>query len=113
MSVDKELVEVDNLEGSYDDDLEDLPEYEEIDVGTADPMQTSQGVGELSSSTLEERVAWLEGEMSMMQTSIDGLHTKVDELTVQNKKSEKTIMAWLCALGRACKMDPSTISDSE
>ncbi|KAK4360734.1 hypothetical protein RND71_019686 [Anisodus tanguticus] len=63
MSVDKELVEVDNSEGSYDNDLEDLPEYEEIDVGTVAPMQTSQGVGEPSSSTLEERVAWLEGEM--------------------------------------------------
>ncbi|KAJ8530868.1 hypothetical protein K7X08_023749 [Anisodus acutangulus] len=63
MSICKELVEVDNSEGSDDDNLEDSPEEEEMDVHIAALVQTSQGVRELFSSTLEEKFVLLEGEI--------------------------------------------------
>ncbi|KAH0712413.1 hypothetical protein KY289_008372 [Solanum tuberosum] len=38
---------------------------------------------------------------------------KVDELTFKTTKSDKKIMAWVCALGQACTRVPNTISDTD
>ncbi|MCD9646001.1 hypothetical protein HAX54_035494 [Datura stramonium] len=53
-------------------------------------------------SIWERRFTMLEEEISMMRASMEGLNKKIDELTIQNDKSEKKVMAWLRVLGRAC-----------
>lgn len=53
------------------------------------------------------QLASLEQEIAGMHTTVTDLGTRVNALANQNAKSEKKILGWLCALGRACHLDPA------
>ncbi|XP_070057894.1 uncharacterized protein [Nicotiana tomentosiformis] len=80
---------------------------------TGNDFDVAKAVGESSGGVWEMRMDALEQEMAGMRTSITDLGTRVDSLATQNAKSEKKIMAWMRALGRACHLDLGTVSDTE
>lgn len=94
-----------------DSEESDAPEEGNEDVVASLPHEpdvwvTSGGSWDMGMSALEQ-------DMAGKRTSVTDLGTRMDALATQNAKSEKTIMAWLRALGRACQLDPRTISDTD
>lgn len=54
----------------------------------------------------------MEEEVADLRTSVEGLHTRMDAMSQRQARSESRFMSWFRALGRACHVDPSTVSDS-
>ncbi|MCD7458935.1 hypothetical protein HAX54_039658 [Datura stramonium] len=108
MTIDKDAIEVGDMKESESEDSEDSAKAMERHVEAAtDAPQTKA-----PESIWEKRFTLLEEDVSVMRASMQGLNMKIDEITIQNDKSEKKVMAWLRALGRACKIDTDIVSDT-
>lgn len=55
----------------------------------------------------------LEQEMSTLRTSVTNLNARVDAVADWQVKSKKKFLGWLRAVGRACNVNPDTVSDQE
>jgi len=78
-------------------------------VVAAGPSGTATSLGAARVS----RFTAMEAEMAGLRTSMTDLGTRVDAVADRQGKSEKKFMGWLRALGRACHVNPDTVSDQE
>nr|XP_009793011.1 PREDICTED: uncharacterized protein LOC104239950 [Nicotiana sylvestris] len=70
------------------------------------------GAGFVKSQSTRPMLRSMEEEVADLRTSVDGIHTRMDAMSQRQARSENRFMAWFCALGRACHVDLSTVSDS-
>ncbi|XP_070022800.1 uncharacterized protein [Nicotiana sylvestris] len=71
------------------------------------------GAGLSRSQFTQPMLRTMEEEVTDLRTSVEGLHTRMDAMSQRQARSESRFMSWFCALGRACHVDPNTVSDSD
>lgn len=101
-------------EDSDDDEEKDQQEGAD-DVEMRDDAQPAQPqAANVAGPSRASRGQWLdlmEQEITEIKTSVNDLGKRVDEMATQQKKTENLIIGWLRALGRACNVDVSSVSD--
>ncbi|XP_070025268.1 uncharacterized protein [Nicotiana sylvestris] len=81
--------------------------------GAGSSRQPLTGAGFSRSQSSRPMLHSLEEEVAYLRSSVDDLHVRMDAMSQQHARSESRMLAWLRALGRACHVDPSTVSDFE
>ncbi|XP_070012829.1 uncharacterized protein [Nicotiana sylvestris] len=81
--------------------------------GAGSSRRPHTGAGFSRSQSSRPMLHSLEEEVADLRSSVDGLHVRMGAMSQQHARSESRMIAWFRALGRACHVDPSTVSDSE
>ncbi|XP_070029466.1 uncharacterized protein [Nicotiana sylvestris] len=95
--------------GGRAEDVEAEPQVHEHSAAAATPSSIATS----SQPRHSIRVTALEQDMAGLHTSITDLSARVDGVAERQVKSEKKFLGWLRALGRACSVNPDTVSDQE
>ncbi|XP_019262573.1 PREDICTED: uncharacterized protein LOC109240400 [Nicotiana attenuata] len=74
---------------------------------------TPSGAASSSGTARLSRFTALEQEVAGLRSSVTDLGIRVDAMADRQAKSEKKFMGWLRALGRACNVNPDTVSDQK
>jgi len=98
-----------NVDDSDDDSVDDDDDAEVAAV----PPPPRVDVAAPSQSCWSTRMTALEQDMAGLRTSVTDLGARVDAVAERQVKSKKKFLGWLRALGRACNVNPDTISDQE
>ncbi|XP_075088217.1 uncharacterized protein LOC142170254 [Nicotiana tabacum] len=95
--------------GGRAEDVEAEPQVHEHSAAAAAPSSIATS----SQPRRSIRVTALEQDMAGLHTSITDLSARIDGVAERQVKSEKKFLGWLRALGRACSVNPDTVSDQE
>lgn len=113
----KDVVDIDKeVEDDSDDDDGEQEHKEEQQVHMEEEPAIQEPAAEVedpSRARRSYRLDHLERDLVGPRTSVADLGTRVDAIAIQQAKSEKKFMGWLRVLGRACHVNPETVSDQE